>query len=451
MKKKRILTICLIFCLLFQMALGSTVSAASKKPSLSRKSITLEVGKTATLRLKNAGESSIKWSTSSGAKASIKKLSRDNILITAKKAGTVKIKAKVGKKTYTCTVKVKARKEKPTLSSKTVNMVVGDTFVLSLKDNAKNTKWATSNKKALALKKLSKNKVKLTAKKKGTYKVTVKVSGKTYKCTVKITDKKKAVKVTKIDLACNGKLEVGNKVTVSANISPSNATDKTVTWSTGDKSIATVDQKGVVTLKKDGKVEIICSSGDGIKASIFLTVQKKASDVKKPETTPSTEKKPETTPSTEKTPETNKETESTTNPTEKQTEKPTEKPTEKQTEKSTEDETEKVTEKQTEKVTEVPETKPNTEFKEYGKVNIVGVPNTTSEVGSSFNLTSDSEVNWYSDNPSVATIEGNGSVKCVGSGVVVLSCTTKDGKGGSEVTIRVFDKVDNELPEEWRD
>mgnify|MGYP004620122471 FL=1 len=176
MKKKRILTICLIFCLLFQMALGSTVSAASKKPSLSRKSITLEVGKTATLRLKNAGEKSIKWSTSSGAKASIKKLSRDNILITAKKAGMVKIKAKVGKKTYTCTVKVKARKEKPTLSSKTVNMAVGDTFVLSLKDNAKNTKWATSNKKALALKKLSKNKVKLTAKKKGTYKVTVKVA-----------------------------------------------------------------------------------------------------------------------------------------------------------------------------------------------------------------------------------------------------------------------------------
>ncbi len=47
------------------------------------------------------------------------------------------------------------------------------------------------------------------------------------------------------------------------NIWPSNATNGSVVWSSGDKTIATVDQNGVVTAMRAGTVEIEATSEDG--------------------------------------------------------------------------------------------------------------------------------------------------------------------------------------------
>jgi uncharacterized protein YjdB len=62
-------------------------------------------------------------------------------------------------------------------------------------------------------------------------------------------------------------LEVGQEVTLTAVITPNEATDKTVTWKSEDENIATVDKNGKVTAKAVGKIKIRASangSKDGI-------------------------------------------------------------------------------------------------------------------------------------------------------------------------------------------
>ena len=53
----------------------------------------------------------------------------------------------------------------------------------------------------------------------------------------------------------------GSTYSLEVNVLPEEATDKSVTWSSSDPLIATVDQNGVVTAIADGQVEISANSG----------------------------------------------------------------------------------------------------------------------------------------------------------------------------------------------
>lgn len=55
-------------------------------------------------------------------------------------------------------------------------------------------------------------------------------------------------------------ITVGETVTLKATVSPENATDKTVKWTSSDETIAKVDSKGVVTAVKEGSVKITATS-----------------------------------------------------------------------------------------------------------------------------------------------------------------------------------------------
>ena len=70
--------------------------------------------------------------------------------------------------------------------------------------------------------------------------------------------------VTKsIKISGKSKVVAGKSVQLSATLSPSNITDPTIEWSSGDTGIASVDQNGKVTTYRAGRVNITASAKDG--------------------------------------------------------------------------------------------------------------------------------------------------------------------------------------------
>ena len=55
----------------------------------------------------------------------------------------------------------------------------------------------------------------------------------------------------------------GDTATLTATVEPADTTDTTVTWSTSDESVATVDQNGVVTAVSEGTATITVTTADG--------------------------------------------------------------------------------------------------------------------------------------------------------------------------------------------
>ena len=87
-----------------------------------------------------------------------------------------------------------------------------------------------------------------------------------------------STKVEKIELdKTEGILYVGNSVTVNAAVTPDNATDTTVTWSSSDESVATVDETGKITAVATGNATITATSNSDadVNATYDVTVEKK--------------------------------------------------------------------------------------------------------------------------------------------------------------------------------
>ena len=81
------------------------------------------------------------------------------------------------------------------------------------------------------------------------------------------------IPVAMIQLASNSaSIPVGGRMKISSTLQPSNASNKTITWSSSNNNTASVDANGYVTAKSVGEVTITASSSNGIKASCTLIV-----------------------------------------------------------------------------------------------------------------------------------------------------------------------------------
>lgn len=107
--------------------------------------------------------------------------------------------------------------------------------------------------------------------------VTSKDLGKTASCAVLVSQYVTEITLDKSSLT----LYVGENETISVtSISPSNAYDKTYSWTSSDESVASVDQSGKVVAKAKGSATIMASTNDGsgIYATSAVTVKKPVPD-----------------------------------------------------------------------------------------------------------------------------------------------------------------------------
>lgn len=137
------------------------------------------------------------------------------------------------------------------------------------------------------------NNGKITAKHQGETMMTI-VSTDGYNATsninIKVTEAttekpQSSTKISKITLSgISKKIATGKKVTLTAKITPSNATNKALTWKSSNKKVATVSSKGVVTMKKNSggkKVTITATAKDGSKKKATYKITSMKGVIKK--------------------------------------------------------------------------------------------------------------------------------------------------------------------------
>ena len=247
---------------------GSGDSTTVEQINLSTTSVSLKVGESITVTAIVTPEASVTWTSASDSIATV-----NGGTITAKAEGETAITVKTEKgATATVTVKVsKAEEQTPetvavtgvSLDKKTLDLTVGGTATLTATiapSNATNTNvtWSTSD---AGVAEVSGGNV--TAKGVGTATITVTTAdeNKTATCTVTVTAATVSVESVTLDKTTL-ELEEEGTATLAATVKPDNATDKTVTWTSSDATVATVDNTGKVTAVKKGTATITAKAGD---------------------------------------------------------------------------------------------------------------------------------------------------------------------------------------------
>ena len=103
----------------------------------------------------------------------------------------------------------------------------------------------------------------VTAKAAGTATITATADGKSASCKVTVNGQPATVPVQSVELnQTTLELIAGKEATLTATVKPDDATNKTVTWSSNNETVATVDNNGKVTAKAAGEATITAKVGD---------------------------------------------------------------------------------------------------------------------------------------------------------------------------------------------
>ena len=248
--------LCMVSMLLFPNRSSITAHASSGYEFilLNSYSKTMKIGDEAYLTAITSNGKKPSFSSSSSAIASVNTYGK----ITAKKAGTVKITAKIRNGEARCSVTVK--KTEIRLSEKSVSLENGERHMLRVASSTGHPAKFKSSKSSVAS--VDENGL-ILAKKPGQADITVTVDKTAVKCSV--TVKKPTLRLSKsaISLYRGGTAKL--TVTSSSKSIPK--------WKTNKKSVATVDSNGTVTAVKNGTATVTVTV-DGVSKTCSVTVKK---------------------------------------------------------------------------------------------------------------------------------------------------------------------------------
>lgn len=220
----------------------------------------------------SAASQTVTWTSSNKSVATIDSKG----LVKGQKPGTTTITAKTsnGKKAYK-TIRVKAAVEVTgvSVSPATVSVEAGKTKQLSATvqpSNAtdKTLTWSSSDTSVATVNSAGL----VSAKKVGSATITAKAKNGVYN-NCKVTVTAAVVPVTSVIVSpATGSVQVGKTKQLTATVQPSNATDKTLAWSSNDTSVATVSSTGLITAKKAGTATITAKAKNGVNGTCKVTV-----------------------------------------------------------------------------------------------------------------------------------------------------------------------------------
>ena len=248
---------------------------AVEQITLSATSLSLKLGDsrtlTATVTPSDATDSQVTWSSSDPSVATVS----DQGEVTAVRAGNCTITATAGGKSAACTVTVSAKEipvERITLSSTSLSLKEGDSHRLTATvtpSDATDSQvtWSSSDPSVATVS----DQGEVTAVRAGNCTITATAGGKSATCTVTVSAKE--IPVERITLSSTTlSLKEGDSHILTATVTPSDATDSQVTWSSSDPSVATVSDQGEVTAVRAGNCTITATAG-GKSATCTVRVQ----------------------------------------------------------------------------------------------------------------------------------------------------------------------------------
>ena len=249
---------------------------------VSTPTLTINEGETATISFtvepSNASNKGVSFTSSDTSVVTVD----ENGVVTAVGPGTATITITTKDGSYTATVTVTVKGKSVAVSGVSLDIVEvtikeGDSVTLTATvkpDDAadKSVSWSSSDDAVASVADGVVTGVKAGS---ATITVTTTDGGKTATCKVTVEAKPVAVESVSLDKS-ELTLEVGDEATLTATVSPADASDKEVSWSSSDPSVATVDEGGKVVAKAPGTTAVTVTTKDGAKsASCAVTVKAK--------------------------------------------------------------------------------------------------------------------------------------------------------------------------------
>lgn len=235
---------------------AANVSAASGYEFilLDKYTKTMKIGDTCCLIAITSNGKKPSFSSSNSAVASVNTYGK----ITAKKSGSATITAKIKNGEASC--KVTVEKTAIELSDRQITLEAGESKKLKASASTGHPVTFKSSKSSIAS--VDEN-GRILAKKPGTASITATADKTSVKC--KVTVRQPSVKLSKSSASLYRKKKLRLSVTSSSKNPPK--------WKSNKKSVATVDQKGLVTAVKHGSA-VITVTVDGVSRTCEITVKK---------------------------------------------------------------------------------------------------------------------------------------------------------------------------------